>query len=250
MGIIFLVFLIGLCVGSFLNVAIFRVHEGEQVVRGRSKCMKCEEPLGPRDLVPVLSYVALKGRCRRCKAVVSWQYPVIELVTGLVFVLLYLLHGMEMVLLRDAVFVAYLIIIFVYDLRYMYILDKFTIPAMIFALLANLWLGIVPAWSILVGGLVLASFFAIQYLVSRGTWVGGGDIRMGALMGFMLGLTHGLVALFLAYVLGGLVGAYLLITGKVDRKTPIPFGTFLAIGTLLMILSGDSIISWYLGFFV
>lgn len=73
---------------------------------------------------------------------------------------------------------------------------------------------------------------------------------MGALMGFMLGLTHGLVALFLAYVLGGLVGAYLLITGKVDRKTPIPFGTFLAIGTLLMILSGDSIISWYLGFFV
>ncbi len=250
MGIILFVFAIGLCVGSFLNVAIFRVHEGEQMVRGRSKCMTCEEPLGPKDLVPVLSYIALKGRCRKCKAVVSWQYPAIELVTGLLFVVLYRLHGMEMVLLRDAVFVAYLIIIFVYDLRYMYILDKFTIPAMIVAVLANLWLGIIPAWSILVGGLVLAGFFLTQFLVSRGTWVGGGDIRMGALMGFMLGLTHGLVALFLAYVLGGLVGGYLLATGKVDRKTPIPFGTFLAVGTLLMLLSGDSIISWYLGFFV
>jgi len=247
---IFLVLLFGLCVGSFLNVAIFRVHEGDEVVRGRSKCMKCEEPIGPRDLVPLLSYLVLKGRCRRCKAVVSWQYPVIELITGLLFVVLYLLHGLEMVLVRDIVFISYLIIIFVYDLRYMYILDKFTIPAMIFALLANLWLGLVPAWSILVGGITLSAFFGIQYLVSRGKWVGGGDIRMGALMGFMLGLTHGLVALFLAYVLGGLVGAYLLLSGKVDRKTPIPFGTFLAIGTLLMLLSGDFIINWYLGFFV
>lgn len=230
-------------------MAIFRVHEGEQVVRGRSKCMKCEQPLGPRDLVPVLSYLALKGRCRRCKAVVSWQYPVIELVTGVLFVGLYLLHGWELVFVRDAVFVSYLIIIFVYDLRHMLILDKFTIPAMIFAVLVNLWLGLVPAWSMLLGGVVLASFFWIQLLISQGKWVGGGDIRMGALMGFMLGLTHGAVGLFLAYVLGGLVGAYLLVTRKVDRKTPIPFGTFMAVGALAMLLVGDSIIGWYLGLF-
>ncbi len=245
----FVMFLLGLCVGSFLNVAIFRIHEGESVVRGRSKCQSCEEPISPRDLVPVFSYLILKGRCRRCQSILSWQYPVVELVTGVLFLLAFQKHGLSLIFVRDAVFVSYLIIIFVYDLRHMLIIDRFTIPAMIFAVIVNLWLGIIPAWSILVGGLVLAAFFWIQFLISKGTWVGGGDIRMGALMGFMLGLEHGLVALFLAYVMGAIVGVGLLATGKANRKTPIPFGTFLTTATVMMLFVGEGLIRWYLSLF-
>ncbi len=244
------IFLLGLCVGSFLNVVIFRVHEGESVARGRSKCQSCEEPIDARDLVPVLSYLMLKGRCRRCKSVVSSQYPVVELVTGVLFLLAFQKHGLSLLFIRDAVFVSYLIIIFVYDLRHMLIIDRFTIPAMIFAVIVNMWLGVVPAWSILVGGLVLAAFFWIQFLISKGTWVGGGDIRMGALMGFMLGLEQGLVALFIAYLLGAIVGVGLLVTGKANRKTPIPFGTFLASATVIVLFMGEQMINWYLGLFV
>ena len=125
----------------------------------------------------------------------------------------------------------------------------FTIPAMIFAIIINLWLGTVPAWSVLVGGLVLAGFFWIQFLLSKGTWVGGGDIRMGALMGFMLGLEHGLVALFIAYVLGAIVGLMMMVTGRATRKTSVPFGTFLSVSTVLVLFAGKQILDWYLSFF-
>jgi prepilin signal peptidase PulO-like enzyme (type II secretory pathway) len=173
----------------------------------------------------------------------------VELVTGVLFLFAFQKHGLNFIFVRDAVFICYLIIIFVYDLRHMLIIDRFTIPAMIFAVIVNLWLGVIPAWSILVGGLVLAAFFWIQFLISKGTWVGGGDIRMGALMGFMLGLEQGLVALFIAYVFGAIVGVILLATGKANRKTPIPFGTFLATATVVVLFAGQGIINWYLTFF-
>ena len=243
------IFLLGLCVGSFLNVVIFRVHDGESFVRGRSKCRTCEEPLGIRDLVPVLSYLNLRGRCRGCKNVIAWQYPAVELATGALFILAYTHAGVTIQFVRDAVFASFLVIIFVYDLRHMLIIDRFTIPAIIFAIIVNLWLGFIPAWSLLAGGLVLSAFFWIQFLVSRGTWVGGGDIRMGALMGFMLGLEQGLVALFLAYVFGAIVGGALLLAGKVNRKTPIPFGTFLATSTLAVMFVGAPMVQWYLRLF-
>lgn len=231
------------------------------MVTGRSKCRSCEFPIGVHDLVPVLSYLRLRGRCRSCKSVISWQYPAVEIVTGFLFVLCYLIVAtqgadnlgllfMMMYVLRYWVFVAYLVIIFVYDLRHMLIIDRFTIPAMIFAVIMNLWLGTVPAWSVLVGGLVLASFFWVQFLVSRGTWVGGGDIRMGALIGFMLGLEHGLVALFIAYVLGAIVGVAMMTSGKATRKTPVPFGSFLAVATVVVLFVGQPLIDWYLGLFL
>lgn len=255
------VFIIGACTGSFLNVAIFRTHGGESVVRGRSKCRVCEEPLGVGDLVPVLSYLRLRGRCRSCHAVISWQYPAVELATGFLFILFYLMVAtrgddnlgllyMGLYVLRYWVFATYLVIIFLYDLRHMLIIDRFTLPAMIFAILMNLWLGTVPAWSLLVGALVLAGFFWIQFAISKGTWVGGGDIRMGAMMGFMLGLEQGLVALFLAYVFGAIVGVVMMASGKATRKTPVPFGSFLAVATILTLFAGESMLAWYLNLFL
>lgn len=255
------VFIVGVCIGSFLNVVLFRTHEGKSAIRVRSKCRVCAEPIRVGDLVPVLSYLRLRGRCRFCKSVISWQYPAVELATGFLFVLFYLMvatHGgdnlgllyMVLYVLRYWIFAAYLVIIFIYDLRYMLIIDRFTIPAMMFAIIMNLWLGTIPAWSVFVGGLVLAGFFWIQFAVSRGTWVGGGDIRMGALMGFMLGLEQGLVALFLAYVLGAIVGVVMMASGKATRKTPVPFGSFLAVATILTLFAGESTLTWYLNLFL
>lgn len=252
-----LLFVIGVCVGSFLNVAVFRTHEEDSMVKGRSKCQSCEIPLGVRDLIPVVSYMALRGRCRRCKSVISWQYPLVELTTGFLFVLLYLTPNLSYVanlglegsilFLRDLVFVTFLILLFVYDLRYMLLPDKFTIPAMIVALLLNLVLGFISPELMISGAFILGGFFWVQYVISKGAWVGGGDIRLGALMGLMLGLWQGLVALFLAYIIGALVAVGLLATGKADRKTQLPFGVFLTFGTVIMLLSGEVILDWYLG---
>ncbi len=247
---VILVIILGICIGSFVNAAVFRVREGDPVVNARSKCRSCEVPIGAKDLIPIVSYLRLKGRCRNCKDVISWQYPVVEVVMGLLFALAFLHADSLLIFVRDATFLTYLVIIFVYDLRWMLILDKFTIPAMIIAILFNLWIGAVPPLTLILGGLVLAAFFHIQFVVSKGTWVGGGDIRMGALMGFMLGLGYGLTALFLAYVMGAIVGAALILAKKGNRKTPIPFGTFLAVATAIVIFVGPEMVKWYLSLFV
>lgn len=252
-----LIFLLGTCIGSFLNVVIFRTQEGRSVAQGRSKCRTCEEPIAAWDLIPVLSYVLLKGRCRKCKAVVSWHYPVIEFATGILFVLAFLSTANSpedfttypILVFRNWVFVSYLVLLFVYDWKHQFILDRFTIPAMVFAFLINLWLGVIPSWSLLIGAVVISLFFWLQFFFSKGTWVGGGDVRMGALMGLMLGLTHGVVALFIAYILGAIVGVFLLVSGIVGRKTPIPFGTFMALATAAVLFAGSPILDWYLGFF-
>ncbi len=244
-------FIFGICVGSFLNAAIFRVHEGTSVAKGRSKCRSCELPLSAIDLIPVLSYLLLRGRCRRCKSAISWQYPLVELATGLLFILFFLKHQeFSLILIRDWIFVSFLMIIFVYDLHHMLILDRFTLPAMIVAIILNLWLGTTGASSMIFGALALGGFFYGQFALSQGKWVGGGDIRMGALMGLMLGLSQGLVALFLAYLLGAIVGVILLVLKKAQGKTALPFGTFLTLATAALLFLGDAPLEWYLSLFV
>ncbi len=257
-----LVFLIGICVGSFLNVLVFRTHENRGLIKGRSKCQSCEIAISWYDLVPVLSFILLRRRCRSCKNVLSWQYPLVELVTGLIFAGLYLVHFNALTgvtpdpdtlagvipFMRDAIFTIFLIVLFVYDLRFHLLLDRFTIPAMIVAILLNLFVG-VPVWSMLLGAVILGGFFLGQYLLSKGQWIGDGDIRMGVVMGLMLGLRDGLVALFLAYIIGAAIGILLLLTKKAKFKTQIPFGTFLAAATLVALLFGEQIVGWYLSLF-
>lgn len=261
--ILLFVFIFGICIGSFLNVAIFRVAEGRSVIKGRSKCKTCEEPISARDLIPILSFFILRGRCRKCKSIISWQYPIVELATGILFLVFFLkfsqgwfaspfvqsIEGMY-TLVRDWIFLAFLIVIFVYDLRHMFILDRFTIPAMIVAIVLNIWIGAIPASSLIIGAVILGGFFYLQFVLSNGVWVGGGDIRMGALMGLMLGLNQGLVALFIAYLLGAIIGVMLLLTKRVGRKTPIAFGTFMAIGTAVILFFGNAPLQWYLNLFM
>lgn len=254
-----IIFIGGLFVGSFLNVAVFRTKEHRHLVGGASHCQKCHVPLRRRDILPVLSYALLIGRCWNCRTQISWQYPVVEFFTGLVFLIIYYRYvfgdfvpaeyspdHFAAYILRDLTFAAILIVIFVYDFRFQQILDRFTFPAIVVALIFNLWVG-VPYVSMILGAVVIAGFFAIQFGLTKGKWVGDGDIRLGALIGVILGFQAGLVAVFIAYAIGAVIGVILLIRGKADLSTRIPLGALLAFGTIIVLLSGSYLAEWSVG---
>lgn len=251
----------GIAIGSFLNVVVFRTKSGEPISKGRSKCRSCLEPVATIDLVPIWSYFSLKGRCRNCREVIAWQYPAVELTMGILFGLFFVramtgfaipdfIDSSELLALfiRDAILASFLVVIFIYDFRYSYILDRFSVPAMILALLFNIALG-ADALNILLGGFLIGGFFAFQFLVSQGKWIGGGDIRMGLLMGFLLGIEQGLLALFLSYIFGAIVGVILILAKKRKMDSHVPFGTFMAFSILTVMFAGDVILDWYLGLF-
>lgn len=249
------IFVFGTVVGSFLNAVIWRLRTKEDFLFGRSYCPQCRHALHPWDLVPVLSYLGLGGRCRYCRKGISVQYVLVELFVGLWFTLAALqiwgdigpiIGGTSLaLLLRNWYFIAMLTIVFVYDLQYMFILRKVTFPATVLAIAANIALGVgLP--SLLLGMFVGWGFFWLQYRVSKGTWVGGGDMQLGLLMGAMLGLKGLLIALLFSYIGGASFGLVLLATKRATRKTRIPFGTFLSLATIVVLLYGNRLLDWYL----
>ncbi|MFA6551123.1 MAG: prepilin peptidase [Patescibacteria group bacterium] len=259
---LFFIFIVGLCFGSFLNCFIYRLHE-QKTILGRSFCPRCKKQIAWYDNIPLLSFILLKGKCRHCKKKISWQYPAVELVTAVLFVLIYINYQLPItndqlvssfqfpvsniiLFARDLIFISVLIIVFIYDLRWQLILDKITLPAMVIALGFNLFLG--AGWqNLLLAAIMGGGFFLAQYLISRGRWVGGGDIRLGALMGLMLGWPQILTALFLAYVSGAIIGVGLLVARKKQWSSQVPFGTFLSAATVVVLLWGSKILEWYLG---
>ncbi len=247
----FFIFILGLFVGSFLNVAILRLKANEQFTKGRSKCLNCQKELKVFDLVPVFSFIFLRGKCRYCRKKISWQYPLLELATGLIFLLGYFnflapsnLTGQLPFLLAYLIFSCFLIVIFVYDLKYYLILDKVSLTALIVALVINFIFG-KSILNLLVAALVVAGFFLVQFVVSGGKWIGGGDIRLGLVMGAMLGWPNVLVALFMAYIIGALWGIGLIIIKKKSWGSQLPFGTFLSVATFITYLYGSQILDWY-----
>lgn len=252
-----LIFIIGACIGSFLNVVIYRLPEKKSIWKKRSNCPHCHQKLKNYDLVPIFSFIWLKAKCRGCKQKISWQYPSVELVTGLLFVFLAYHHqvGQAManpMFFRDLVFVAGLIIIFTTDLRYYLIFDAVSIPLMVFAFLVNFFIlshsgnYFSILINLLLAGVIGSGFFALQYWISKGKWVGGGDIRLGAVMGFMLGWPIIFVALILAYVSGAVISVILLAFKIKTMKSPVPFGVFLTGSTFVALFWGQQLLAWYL----
>lgn len=241
-----IIFLFGLAVGSFLNCIIYRLKTGESFFKGRSYCPFCQHQLSWPDLIPVFSFLFLKGKCHYCQKKISLQYPLVELATGFLFVLCFLFHVPWFIF----IIACFLIIIFVYDLKHYIIPDKIIYPAIGITLIATLQ-G-VPfgssnffAWQSALGA---AGFFLAIVLLSRGHWMGVGDIKLGFLMGLILGFPNILVALFLAFLTGAIIGIGLIILGKKSLKSEVPFGPFLVIGTLVAMFWGPAIINWYLNF--
>jgi len=246
---ILILFIFGLIFGSFLNAVIYRLKSGDGIIKERSKCPKCQHVLGFWDLVPLLSFVFLQGKCRYCKKNIFWQYPTVELFTGLVFVTGLTLNPQPSTLnpqlITFIIFSLFLIIIFVYDLKHYLILDKVSLPAFFIALLLNYYLGR-DIINLLLASVIVAGFFAAQFIVSKGKWIGGGDIRLGLVMGAMLGLPYVFVALFLAYISGAVIGVALILIKKKKWSSKVPFGTFLTAATLITLLFGRQLLNWYL----
>lgn len=251
--------ILGLLVGGLVNAVVMRTRESLMFTVARS-CAVCAEPVSSTEYLPLFGYLAVRGRCGGCQAVIPWQYPATEVAFALLFILfaaraaalwdgalpdfVSLNEGL-LLFARDASMVTALILVFVFDYRASLIPDRITIPAIIAAAAFNLALGM-PLNQMLLGGLFLGAFFAVQFLFSGGRWVGGGDVRMGLLMGLLLGPWVGIAALLLAYVMGAFVGVVLLASKKRVLSSHVPFGTFMALATILAMLIGDQAVAWYL----
>ena len=235
---------LGLAVGSFLNVCIDRLPAGESIVRGASHCSSCQHLLAPVDLVPVFSYIFLRGRCRYCRASTPLRVPLVEIATAFLFGFLYWKFGLGAELGIALVYASILLAISVIDLEHELILNVIVYPSIPLALgLSLLW----PDPTILdaaLGFVVGVATVSLPFLIYR-QGMGMGDVKLGGLIGLMVGYPHVLVALLLAVVGGGLIAILLLVLRIKGRKDAIPFGPFMAAAALVTLLWGQAILDWY-----
>lgn len=260
-------FVFGLMVGSFLNVCVWRLPTEEQVVKGRSHCRSCGRTIAWHDNVPLVSFLLLKRKCRHCKARISWLYPFVELATGLLFVGLLYRFGLTTLTGIYMFFGAALLLLSVVDAREMILPDQVTIPGLQLAVIFSFFFpalhGATSRWgglaSSVIGALVGAGLVIGMNLIGKWVFrrklqalgeeeaVGFGDVKLMAMVGALVGpIKVVLVVLFLGPLLGSLVG---LILKYRFGKDLIPYGPFLALGTLVALLGGDAIIHWYRGLF-
>lgn len=259
------IFVFGLIVGSFLNCVIYRLEEEKSFLKGRSFCPACKKELAWFDLIPVLSFAFLRGRCRYCRARVSWQYPLVELTVGIIFFSLYrwLFSFVDFSLINFFnlfyywTVSAFLVVIFVYDLKH-YVVPNITIySAIVISLLWRLigWLAFDLSTGLeflkVIGiALIPVIFFLLIVLLSRGKWMGEGDISIVFLMGLILGWPGILVALAVAFYGGAIIGLGLIALGRKKFKSAVPFAPFLIIGTFLALFWQAQLIDWYQALFL
>ena len=239
----------GLVIGSFLNVVIARLPQRRSLWAPRSACPQCGNPIAWYDNIPLISFAALRGRCRACAAPIPWRYPLVEASTAALFALAWIVFAGDVGnFVVSAVFLAALVAITVIDLRHQIIPDAITLPGIVVGLATSLTMGRI-SWVDSLGGILLGGgLFVAIILVSRGG-MGGGDLKLGAMLGAFLGWQALLVALFVAVMLGGICAVTLLVWGQVARKDAIPFGPFLALGGVVALFWSHPIIAWYLGGF-
>ena len=239
--------LFGLVIGSFLNVVVYRLPRRESLVRPGSHCPRCGHAIRWYHNLPVAGWLILRGHCRDCGERISWRYPLVESLTGGLFVAAFFVFGLGGRLLLGWAFIAIMIIIVFIDLDHQIIPDKIVLPAAAAGLAASIALRPSGWWEYLVAAAGAAGFLFVIALI----WAGGmgfGDVKMALLMGAVLGRSV-IVALFLAFFLGGIVGVALIATKVKSRKDRIPFGPFLAAGSIIALLCGQAILDLYLSLF-
>lgn len=248
-------FVFGLIAGSFLNVVIVRFDDWLSIVKKPSHCPNCKTRLAWRDLIPLLSFISLRGKCRYCAKPISWQYPLVELITASLFAagyyLIFLLSDLTLwqqliSSLGYILTISALVVIFFHDLYEMMIPDVMNNVLIVGATLFSVGFYF-SATSSFFGALL--GFLPIALLVypSKGRWMGEGDVKLSAGLGLLVGYPAVIVYLALAFILGGVFGAVGLLTKTVNLKTAVPFAPFLIIGALSALFLGGNLIGWYLG---
>ncbi len=245
-----LAFVLGAVVGSFLNVCIWRLPAGASIVYPPSHCPTCGVGIRVRDNVPVLSYLLLRGRCHACRGSISVRYPAVEVLTAAMFAALLHKFGLSPLFGIYAVFIAALIVISFIDLDHQIIPDVISLPGIAIGLLLSALGDGVPLvdsvlGAVLGGGLLYVVAFGYHAWTGR-EGMGGGDIKLLAMIGAFLGWRGVLVTLFLGSFTGALVGTALIIARGTDARLPIPFGPFLALGAVSALFFGNELIQWYL----
>ncbi len=268
----FLYALVGAAVGSFLNVVIDRVPEGQSVLQPESRCPACNRRLKPRELIPVVSYIALRGRCRNCGVAIPIRVVLVEALTALLFAFLWQHYGPGVRVLLATLWSSVLFVLLVIDLEQRIVPNVIVLPAIAVALVAVLLQGLFlepiyghygllqlllgPAGRLtprglamlsqVLGGAIAFGIFLLIWLVAP-KGMGAGDVKLAALAGLLTGLPGALAAVFGSFLLGGVVGVALLVSGVANRKTAIPFAPFLVITTFWVMLYVDALVVWYIG---
>jgi len=243
------VFVLGTLFGSFANVCVYRLPQRLSIVFPGSHCPCCQESLRPWHNIPLLSYVLLGGRCATCKMAISPRYPLVELGNGLLYVVLCHHYHFSVQGVVFALFATALLIVSCIDLAHTIIPDAITLPGIVVGLGTSLWLTPVGVGNavlgVLVGGGLFLLMAVLSVLILQREGMGGGDIKLIAMIGAFLGWHAVLVTIFLGAVLGALVGTVLMLLRRQGRKEPLPFGPFLATGALLAMVWGETILTWY-----
>lgn len=258
----------GLIFGSFINALVWRVHEQDQsktkakkakysITKGRSQCINCAHTLAAVDLIPVMSWILLRGKCRYCKKPISAQYPLVELLTASVFVISFSYWPHNFEVLGVIAFVGWLaalvvlIALMVYDLKWMLLPNRLVATTVALALVTQVFLALslnkpMQLVGAVAGAAVLFGFFWALFEASKGKWIGGGDVKLAVGLGLLAGgILESVLLVFVASLLGTIISSPLLSSKKLSVKSKIPFGPFLIIAAVVVFLFGSSFINWY-----
>jgi len=237
-----LFFIFGLILGSFFNVLIYRIPKEENFISGRSYCPNCKTELKFYDLIPIISYISLKGKCRYCNESISVKYPLIEFLTGILFLAAYLKFGLKPYLFVVLFMISLLIVITFIDLEHMIIPHSLTISGITIFTIWQVFFNQEPISSYLYGLIFGFLFLAIFVFFNA---MGGGDAMLAAMFGMFFGLYETFVLLMLSFIIGGVFSIIVLIFKRKSRKDKIPFGPFLTVAALLMIFFDSFFLSIY-----
>jgi leader peptidase (prepilin peptidase)/N-methyltransferase len=243
------IFILGLCIGSFLNVCIYRLPASQSIVQPGSRCPNCSTSIAFYDNIPVLSYLWLRGRCRYCRVKIAGRYPIIELLGGLFALATFLKFGLTLQGLIYFAFIACLLVVTFIDLDHRIIPDIITLPGIPVCFAASFAIPSVAykdaLLGIVIGGGSLFSVAWIYTLLTKKEGMGGGDIKLLAMMGALVGWQGVLFTIFVSSLVGTLSGLAIMLQSRKGMKLAVPFGPFLAIGCITYIFFGTPLIAWY-----
>jgi leader peptidase (prepilin peptidase)/N-methyltransferase len=239
-------FIFGAVVGSFLNVCIFRLPAEMSIVKPLSQCPHCHHPIRFYDNIPLISFIILRGKCRDCEETISWRYPLVELITALLSLLLFLKFGLSLNFLVFFIFTAVLVVITFIDLDYQIIPDILTLPGIPIFFLLAIFVVKVP-WlealiGLLIGGGVLYAIAFVYKLLTKREGMGGGDIKLLGMIGGFLGWKSLIFILLVSSFTGAVVGVAAMIIKKQDMKYAVPFGPFLSLAAIAYFFWGDAFV--------